>query len=139
FCGGANRAGAGFCVQCGRRLGEPEITPLPTPGPGLLARAPGPGHLLPGALLRGRYQVLRKLAQGGMGAVYEVSDRETPGTRWAIKEMAQSALHPEERTQALRDFMREAAMLATLSHPNLPQFNGFFAENNKHYLIMEFV
>jgi serine/threonine-protein kinase len=146
-CGSANRPGALFCVQCGRTLttlddgaaaaGLPGL--LPGPGPGVLARSPGLGNLAPGTVLRERYRITRKIAQGGMGAVYEADDLAARGTRWAIKEMAQSALHPDERTQSLRDFMREATLLATLEHPNLPAFNGIFNENNKHYLVMEFI
>src|SRR4051794_11480510 len=140
-CGGANRAGASFFVHCGRTLTprDPANGLAAAPGPGALARAPGPGNLTAGTVLRERYRITRKIAQGGMGAVYEVADLEVPGMRWAIKEMAQSALHPDERTQALRDFMREATLLATLQHPNLPAFHGFFAENGKHYMIMDYV
>lgn len=140
FCHGVNRPGASFCIHCGRTLTGAEDGPVGlTPGPGALARAPGPGNLPIGTILHDRYQVVRKVAQGGMGAVYEARDLHEPGTHWAVKEMAQAVLHPEERTQALRDFMREATMLATLQHPNLPTFNGFFSENNKHYLVMEFI
>jgi serine/threonine-protein kinase len=140
-CGSPNRAGASFCVQCGRTLGASDNGARlpPGPGPGMLARSPGLGSLAPWTVLRERYRIVRKIAQGGMGAVYEAEDLEAPGTRWAIKEMAQSALHPDERTQSLRDFMREATLLATLTHPNLPTFNGIFNENNKHYLVMEFI
>jgi serine/threonine protein kinase len=144
FCHGVNRPGALFCLHCGRTLTGSEDAPFvmgpgPGPGPGVLARAPGPGNQPIGTILHEQYQIVRKVAQGGMGAVYEARDLHEPGSRWAVKEMAQAVLHPEERTQALRDFMREATILATLQHPNLPTFNGFFSENNKHYLVMEFI
>ncbi len=142
FCNRVNRPGASFCLHCGRTLSggdEPPVGLAPGPGPGVMARAPGPGNQPVGTVLHAQYQIVRKVAQGGMGAVYETRDLTQPGTRWAVKEMAQAVLHPEERTQALRDFMREATILATLKHPNLPTFNGFFSENNKHYLVMEFI
>jgi serine/threonine protein kinase len=143
FCHGVNRPGALCCLHCGRTLTGGDDAPLfgpgPGPGPGVLARAPGPGNLPIGTVLHEQYQIVRKVAQGGMGAVYEARDLAEPGSRWAVKEMAQAVLHPEERTQALRDFMREATILATLKHPNLPTFNGFFSENNKHYLVMEYI
>lgn len=140
FCHGVNRPGASFCLHCGRTLTGADEPPVGlTPGPGVLARAPGPGNLPVGTILHEQYQIVRKVAQGGMGAVYEARDLTQPGSRWAVKEMAQAVLHPEERTQALRDFMREATILATLQHPNLPTFNGFFSENNKHYLVMEYI
>ena len=145
YCSQPNRPGATFCLHCGHTLdvvgtsAAPIVEHAPGPGPGVMVRAPGPGSLPVGTILRERYQIVRKVAQGGMGAVYEALDLEQPGTRWAIKEMAQAVLHPEERTQTLRDFMREAAILATLQHPNLPTFNGIFSESGKHYLIMEFI
>jgi serine/threonine protein kinase len=142
FCNGVNRPGASFCVHCGRTLNGADAAAVglaPGPGPGVMARGPGPGNLPIGTILHDQYQIVRKVAQGGMGAVYETRDLHGHGERWAVKEMAQAVLHPEERTQALRDFMREATILATLKHPNLPTFNGFFSENNKHYLVMEFI
>jgi serine/threonine protein kinase, bacterial len=131
FCDGANRPGATFCTHCGHALVASPSGPL-TPD--------DIGRLEPGALLQGRYRVIRRVAQGGMGAVYEAHDEQAPGgLRLALKEMVQSSVAPEERTQALKDFMREATLLATLQHPTLPEFHGVFSQDGKHYLVMEFV
>ncbi len=128
-CGNLNRPGATFCSRCGLVLN--------TATTGNLAKVVG--ALPPGTVLQNRYTLVRRVAQGGMGAVYEAHDARLPGTRLAIKEMAQAGIVPDERTQALKDFMREATLLATLDHPNLPQFGGIFSEEGKYYLIMEFV
>ncbi|MDQ2807588.1 MAG: serine/threonine-protein kinase [Chloroflexota bacterium] len=128
-CGIANRPGATFCTHCGAVLN--------TATTGNLAKLVG--ALPPGTVLQSRYALVRRVAQGGMGAVYEAHDTRLAGRRLAIKEMAQAGIAPDERTQALKDFMREATLLATLDHPNLPQFGGIFSEDGKYYLIMEFV
>ena len=128
-CGTVNAIDARFCLQC--------ATPLRgmSPQGGL-----GTGQLPPNSLLQGRYVIVRRLGQGGMGAVYEVTDARIPGKRWAIKEMSDAALAtPEEKQQALMAFQQEAQMLATLSHANLPVVADFFSENGKQYLVMEFV
>jgi serine/threonine-protein kinase len=91
-------------------------------------------------VLKRRYRILRKIAQGGMGAVYESTDIEAPaGSRWAVKEISPAALPPDERRQAISDFRREAQILATLEHPNLPRVLETFEEMGKHFLVMEFV
>lgn len=90
-------------------------------------------------LNNGRYIILSKIAQGGMGAVYKALDQKT-GQVCAIKEMSDAALKPEERQGALDDFRREAAILSRLRHPSLPGIiESYFYENGQHYMAMEFV
>lgn len=129
-CANTNRPGALFCAFCGQSLAA---APPPAEAEDAV------GRLAPGIVLQRRYRIVRRVAQGGMGAVYEAYDQETPDQRWAVKEMVQSSIAPEDRIQALKDFMREATILATLHHPNLPRFRGIFMEDGKHYLVMEFV
>jgi serine/threonine protein kinase len=91
-------------------------------------------------ILKKRYRILRKIAQGGMGAVYESMDTlEGGGRRWAVKEMSPAALPAGERTQAIADFRREALILHGLHHPNLPEVRETFEEMGKHFLVMEFI
>ncbi|HMA34991.1 MAG TPA: serine/threonine-protein kinase [Chloroflexia bacterium] len=131
FCHNTNRPGATFCTHCGHTLVAPAATPAPS--------ADSVGHLPAGTLLSERYRIIRRVAQGGMGAVYEAQDEQAAGSRLAVKEMVHTSIAPEERTQALKDFMREATILATLTHTNLPRFQGIFQEDGKYYLVMEFV
>ncbi len=69
----------------------------------------------PGTLFAGRYQLRRKLAAGGMGAVFEARDTET-GAAVAIK-----LVHPELLLEPgiHRRFRRESSILATLDHPSV--------------------
>ena len=154
-CGADNRDTALFCRRCSRRLISERRCPscgranppdaqfcnkCSTPLAGAVAPTPGlTGQLAPQSLLAGRYRILRRVGQGGMGAVYEAEDARLPGKQWAIKEMSDAALTDAERAEALQSFHREADLLAALDHPNLPQVTDFFEADGKHYLVMEFV
>jgi serine/threonine protein kinase len=64
----------------------------------------------------GRYEVIRPLASGGMGTVYEaVQDR--PHRLVALKVLRRGAASP----QALTRFNHEAEILGRLRHPNIAQ------------------
>ncbi len=74
-----------------------------------------------------------------MGAVYQAKDMKRQGTTCAIKEMSLSMVPPEEQAQAIKNFKIEAKMLSVLSHPYLPAFTHFFAENQRYFLVMEYI
>lgn len=61
------------------------------------------------------------------------------GILCAIKEMSLSMVPPEEQARAIQNFKIEAKMLWGLSHPNLPAFTNFFAENQCYFLVMEYI
>lgn len=88
--------------------------------------------LTPDTLLQNRYLILRLLAQGGMGAVYEARDQRL-GNIVALKE---SFFTEETLRQA---FHREASLLATLRHPALPKVIDHFTEGDGQFLVMEFI
>ncbi|GIL15474.1 MAG: hypothetical protein BroJett039_06470 [Chloroflexota bacterium] len=94
----------------------------------------------PNQMLQSRYMIVRQIGSGGMGAVYQVNDARLAGKQWAIKEMSDAHItNPLDRQSALDGFRREAQLLATLDHFNLPKVTDYFEENNKYYLVMEFV
>ena len=97
-----------------------------------------PGEQLPaGQMLDGRYRVHKVLGQGGMGRVYLANDTRLANRPVAAKEMIIGDGIAEKK--AIEDFAREARVLAALSHPGIPNVIDYFAENNRHYLVMEFV
>lgn len=127
-CGMQNSLGARFCSNCAASLTSRPLTPAMT------------GLLAPNALLQSRYVILRKVGQGGMGAVYQAQDAHLAGKQWAVKEMSDAQLaDPAERANAVASFQQEAQLLAGLDHPNLPQVADYFAEGGKQYLVMDFV
>jgi len=87
----------------------------------------------PGQVLLGRYRIEQVLGQGGFGAVYRAWDLNLSHV-CAIKENL--ATTPD----AQRQFMREATVLANLSHPNLPRVTDYFlVPEQGQYLVMDFI
>ncbi len=100
------------------------------------------GRRLPdGHLLQGRYRILGVRAIGGMSSVYKAQDlRFSNVTRLcAVKEMLNTANDPEVRAVIVKNFEREANILATLSHPGIVQVYDFFSEGDRSYLVLEYV
>ncbi|MBN1149444.1 MAG: protein kinase, partial [Anaerolineales bacterium] len=89
--------------------------------------------LQPGVILHQRYRIVKSLGQGGFGAMYRAWDM-TLDRQCAIKENLDTS--PEAR----RQFLREAKILANLSHPNLPRVTDyFFIQLQGQYLVMDYV
>ena len=100
----------------------------------------GTGKLPQGLLIRARYLIIRKIAQGGHGAVYLVEDTQAAGNkRFALKQMSLTAFEPHERADAIASFRREAGLLMKLNHPNLVKVHEQFTENGQEYLVMSYV
>ncbi len=99
-----------------------------------------------------RYEVQRCLGGGGFSLVYLAADLQN-GQRVVIKEYLPSrlarrdsgnAVVPNDPSQvtrfdtARRQFLREAGILAELSHPNIVNVVGFFCANGTVYIVMEY-
>ena len=94
-----------------------------------------------GAVLQGRYRILGVLGLGGMGAVYKAQDLRFPNvTRLCVvKEMINTTTDPEVQAIIKQNFEREANILATLSHPGIVQVYDCFSEEDRSYLVLEYV
>jgi len=93
-----------------------------------------------GKALRDRYVISRVIGRGGMGSIYLAADNRLDGRVCAIKEVYQGGDLPEELQAQGRDqFYREASVLARLDHPNLPKVSDYFSEDDRDYLVMDFV
>jgi serine/threonine protein kinase len=92
-----------------------------------------------GAVLQGRYHILRHIGGGGMGDVYLAEDRRLPGRYCALKEMSPAALPAFERGWVINAFQQEAQMLAVLRHPGLTPVTDYFTEAGNWYLVMEHI
>jgi serine/threonine protein kinase len=99
----------------------------------------GTGRLPTGRLLHQRYRILHVVGHGGMGAVYIAQDTQLGDRMVAVKEMSMSRLAQQELPQAVAQFQREAHLLASLQHPNLPIIYEYFGEEDRWYLVMSFV
>src|SRR3984893_7646046 len=88
--------------------------------------------LAPDTILQNRYRIIRQLGKGGMGAVYEAVDQRLDATV-AVKE----TFSVDDRLR--RQFEREARLLAQLHHPALPRVSDYFTEDDRAFLVMQFV
>ncbi|GHO53517.1 tetratricopeptide repeat protein [Ktedonobacter robiniae] len=122
-CGAANAATARFCQYCATALPFRHTT----------------GALPEQTLLDGRYQLEALIGQGGMGAVYKALDTRFNNRPIAIKEMSKAGLSSTTAQEAEDAFEREALLLADLLHPNLPRIYDHFSENERSYLVMDFI
>ena len=100
---------------------------------------PLPGPLAPGTVLQRRYLIDRLLGGGGMGMVYLARDQRLSNRPCAIKEMVDHFIDPQQRIEANEYFAREADILAQLKHPAIPAITDRFDDQNRHYLVMEYV
>lgn len=99
------------------------------------------GKLKPGITLQDRYLILGVLGSGGMSSVYKGRDLHFPNVTKlaAVKEMVNLAADPTMYEMVIRNFEREADLLATLSHPAIPRIYDYFTQDQSSYLVMEFI
>ncbi|QQR58860.1 MAG: serine/threonine protein kinase [Candidatus Melainabacteria bacterium] len=95
-------------------------------------------------VLNMRWQVVERLAQGGMGTVYLANDLNLPNLgvsrrSCVVKRLRDNFFTQEDRKQAIQFFFREAQVLSAVSHPGIVAILDFFQEEGKTYLIMEHV
>jgi len=99
-----------------------------------------PIPLKSGEILRNRYRIKRIIGQGGMGSIYLADDLRLEGRQCALKEVEHDKSLPANLVQEAREqFLREATVLARLDHPNLPKVSDYFSEDDRDYLVMDFV
>ncbi len=90
----------------------------------------------PGAVIEGKYEILAKLREGGMGTIYKVRHRLLDEVR-VVKVMQK---HVVESAELRSRFIDEAKMATRLKHPNLGTIHDFaLADDGTAYLVMEFI
>ncbi len=101
----------------------------------------GEGALQPGSVLQGRYRITGVIGVGGMGSVYQARDLRFPNVvrHVAVKEMLNLTTDQSMREMTLRTFERESDMLASLSHPAVPEIYDYFSSKDRAYLVMEYI
>jgi tRNA A-37 threonylcarbamoyl transferase component Bud32 len=104
-------------------------------------RQPTVKQLEAGALLNGRYEIVRRIGGGGMGAVYLAKDHHLGDAPRAVKEMVESHLDSSQHEKAIGDFKRESLLLTSLEHPSIPTIYDYFYDDEKgrFYLVMKYI
>jgi eukaryotic-like serine/threonine-protein kinase len=102
---------------------------------------PAVKQLASNTVLNGRYEIVRRIGGGGMGAVYLAKDRNLGDAPRAVKEMVESHLDPSQHEKAIGDFKRESLLLTSLEHPSIPTIYDYFYDDpsGRFYLVMKYI
>ena len=121
------------CPVCGKEYPD-NVKFCPVDGSTLRAKSPTAD--LVGQVIADRYHIIKKLGEGGMGAVY-LGEHVKMGRKSAIKVMNPGmAADPD----AISRFNREASNASRISHPNVCQIYDFGeTTDGVIYLAMEFI
>ena len=84
----------------------------------------------------GPYEIVEKVAEGGMGSVYRARRREGAGDFLAIKIMP---AHMAGNPVLVKRFEQEFRAASRLDHPNIVRALDYGETNGVPYLVMEFV
>src|SRR4051812_2580137 len=141
--------GARFCPKDGSMLVEiqakkPAAAPAPSSGSGTGVRTPLPpgkagldrASSLSNQILDARYQVMKKLGEGGMSYVY-LAKEISSGDTVAIKVLSPRLASDKSSVERLR---REAGLAMRLDHPNVCRILRLGeSEDGLIYLVMPFL
>ena len=85
-----------------------------------------------------RYEIIRKIFEGGMGVVYEA---EQHGARDFVKRVAIKIIRPNYASQKMfiENFVGEAKLVADLIHTNIVQTYQLGEENGQCFIAMELI
>ncbi|HSE42478.1 MAG TPA: serine/threonine-protein kinase [Acidobacteriota bacterium] len=82
-----------------------------------------------------RYKIIRKIASGGMGDVYEALDPELD-RKVALKVLPVEIAKDPGRLQR---FLREARAASSLNHPSVIQIHEIAQDGDIHFISMEYI
>jgi protein kinase-like protein len=125
---GVHQSGSGSSMDAATLMGGP---------PANLSNSGSSAGALPepGSVLAGRYEILRVLGQGGMGAVYLANDRQR-SAQVALKVMLPGAAGE----QALIRFQREAEALAKVDdHIGIVRIRDYGSEGGLPYAALDLI
>ena len=136
-CGSRYGATARFCTRDGNLLVDIQSShPRPAGEPPAPARSLERASTLSGQLLDGRYQVAKKLGEGGMSFVYLAQEVAT-GQEVAIKVLSPKLATDRSSVERLR---REAGLAMRLDHPNVCRIIRLgVSDDGLLYLVMPFL
>ena len=92
-----------------------------------------------GSLLQNRYRIVKLLGQGGFGRTYLAEDTGRFQERCAVKEFVPTQGEEGFSDKATQLFQREASVLYQINHPQIPKFQATFEEEDRLFLIQDYV
>lgn len=89
-----------------------------------------------GTIIGEKYEILKKIGQGGMSVVYLVMDTHL-NKNWALKEVRKDGIRNYEVVR--QGLIVETNMLKKLSHPHLPRIVDVIDEEGVFYVVMDYI
>ncbi|QYO67056.1 protein kinase domain-containing protein [Leptolyngbya sp. 7M] len=90
-------------------------------------------------LINDRYQIQRQIGQGGFGRTYLAADTYRFGDLCVLKEFAPANRNPTVLQRSRQLFEREAKVLYQISHPQIPKFLAWFTQENRLFIVEEYI
>ncbi len=131
----STRNGMIQCPNC-KNTFEDQVDTCPSCGIDLVEHGITANDLI-GQTIQGKYKIIEKIGQGGMGVVYKVEHLLTPGKFFALK-----LIHPHlsQDPMVKKRFLREVEMALNFVHENAVQIRDFGnLETGELYFTMDFI
>lgn len=92
-------------------------------------------------LLKDRYRAIKPIGQGGFSRTFLAVDEDKPSKpRCVIKQFFPLSQGTNNAQKAAELFEREAVRLDELGkHPQIPELLAYFTQDNRQYLVQEFI
>ena len=142
-CRHQNAAGAARCANCGIDIGRSDATITHVdadPGWSRATRVAAPISssglsLEVGSVIADRYEILKLLGEGGMGAVYKARDREVD------RLVALKVVRPElaGHSSVLQRFKQELVLARAITHRNVIRIYDLGVAEGCRFITMEFI
>lgn len=95
--------------------------------------------LQPGITLVNRYRLIQILGQGGFGRTYLAEDQNRFREYCVLKELVPAQTTPELMQKARELFYKEAKVLYSIQHPQVPEFREQFEFDRRLFLVQQYV
>jgi eukaryotic-like serine/threonine-protein kinase len=134
-CGAANDERERFCGQCHAELPLPAKKGAEEVKPSWDHTVISSRNVFPENIINGRFKIIKVLGRGGMGDIFLAEDNKSQG-KVAIKSISIDLLRDR---YARARFQREARAISLLNHPNICAIYEIARENEREYIVMEYV
>ena len=90
-----------------------------------------------GSVIDGKYEILRKIGQGGMSVVYLAMDTHL-NKQWAVKEIRKKG-NGKDDVMIVNSLLAEANMMKKLDHPSLPRIVDIIDNGETIFVVMDYI